>query len=339
MTATKNSRFIGFTRLKAAISMRQVLERYGLLERLRPSGDSLSGTCPLHDGHNPTQFRVSLSKNCYICFGDCHSGGSIVDFVSRKEGIGIREAGLLLQDWFGLNPDDDPDPASGKQSPRIPQMTNVIPFTKTSNPPLRFTLGPLDEAHPYLKERGLTPETISEFGVGCCPHGTLRGWIALPIQDVQGHIVAYAGRYPGDPPDGLPKYRLPRGFRKSLELFNQHRAATETTSEPLVVVEGFFGCMRVWQAGHRRVVSLMGSMLSRGQEDRIADLTGDDGHVLLLFDEDAAGRKGRAEARERLSRRVSVSVVRLAEGRQPDSLDADELLRLIGTPAPEQEAA
>jgi hypothetical protein len=47
---------------------------------------------------------------------------------------------------------------------------------------------------------------------------------------------------------------------------------------------------------------------------------------VLLFDEDAAGRKGRSEARERLSRHVAVSVIRLNDGQQADSLAADELL-------------
>ena len=339
MTETKNGRFIGFERLKQSVTIQQVLERYGLLEQLRRSGDSLGGVCPLHGGHNPTQFRVSLSKNCWICFGDCHAGGSIVDFVSRKEGIGIREAALRLQDWFNLNPDDDPKPANGMQIPRIPQSANVILFIKTSNPPLRFALGALDGAHPYLKERGLTPETISAFGAGCCPHGTLRGWIAIPIHDAKGRIVAYAGRYPGNPPDGLPKYRLPRGFRKSLELFNQHRAAKAGSSELLVVVEGFFGAMRVWQAGHRRVVSLMGSMLSAAQEERIVEMVRPEGRVRLLFDEDGAGRKGRAESRERLSKRTSVGVIRLEDGQQPDAIEPQELLRFIGQHSEEEVAA
>jgi DNA primase len=314
-----NKTFIGFARLKQSVTMEQVLERYGLLETLRRSWDSLSGACPLHRGHNQTQFRVSLTKNCWICFGDCHAGGSIIDFVSRMENVGIREAGLLLQDWFSLKP------LNGEEIPK----PVVVPFKKESNPALRFSLEGLDGAHPYLKQRGLTAETIGTFGVGCCQHGTLRGWIAIPIHDAKGQVVAYAGRWPGTPPEEQPKYRLPRGFRKSLELFNQHRAMKERSSEPLVVVEGFFGCMRVWQAGHRRVVSLMGSQLSPAQEQRIIQQAGKDGHVLLLFDEDAAGRKGRSEAQERLSKHIAVSVIRLEDGQQPDSLAADELLALI----------
>jgi len=42
--------------------MTQVLDRYGLLERLKRSGANLSGVCPVHHGHNPGQFRVSISK-------------------------------------------------------------------------------------------------------------------------------------------------------------------------------------------------------------------------------------------------------------------------------------
>ena len=318
-----NKTFIGFDRLKQSVTMEQVLGRYGLLEKLRRGGDSLSGACPVHRGHNRTQFRVSIIKNCWICFGDCHAGGSIVDFVSRMEKVGIREAGLLLQDWFNL------EPGNVNDAPRPRVKEKVIPSQKETNPPLRFSLGALDGAHLYLAQRGLTTETISTFGIGCCPHGMLRGWIAIPIHDAKGQVVAYAGRWPGTPPDEQPKYRLPRGFRKSLELFNQHRAVQENPDEPLVVVEGFFGCMRVWQAGHRRVVSLMGSRLSAAQEERIVQLAGDNGQVVLLFDEDGAGRKGRQEALERLSKHVTVSVIRLEDGQQPDSLAADELMGLI----------
>lgn len=339
MSENNKSRFVGFDQLKQSISMQQVLERYGLLEKLRRSGESLSGVCPLHRGHNPTQFRVNLSRNCWICFGDCHTGGSIIDFVARMEGLTVREAGMQLQDWFNLQPGDGPQGGNGKVIPHIALQTKPSPPVRLANAPLGFSLGPLDGAHGYLKERGLTAETIATFGIGCCAHGSLRGWIAIPIHNANGKLVAYGGRWPGVPPEGTPKYRLPRGFRKSLELFNQHRAGSEDSSEPLVVVEGFFGAMHVWQAGHRRVVSLMGSMLSSVQEKRIVEMVGPGGRVLLLFDEDGAGRKGRGETQERLSKRVSVGVIRLEEGQQPDSIDPQELLRLISQHSEEEVAA
>ena len=180
MSENNKSRFVGFDQLKQSISMQQVLDRYGLLEKLRRSGESLTGPCPLHQGHNPTQFRVSLLKNCWICFGDCHGGGSILDFVARMEGITVREAGMQLQDWFNMRAGNGAQGGNSKVIPHPAMQTRPSAPVRLTNAPLRFALGPLDGAHPYLKERGLTAETITSFGIGCCAHGLLRGWIAIP---------------------------------------------------------------------------------------------------------------------------------------------------------------
>src|ERR1700741_2970407 len=97
------------------------------------------------------------------------------------------------------------------------------------------------------------------FGLGYCPFGSMAGRIAIPIHNRNGKLVAYAGRWPGVLPRIRPKYKLPRSFRKTRELFNLHRALTVAHESSLKVVEGFFGCMAVWQAGFRRTVALMGS--------------------------------------------------------------------------------
>ena len=318
-----NNKFVGFAALKAAVTIEQVLERYGLLTSLRRSGDSLSGPCPLHGGHNATQFRVSLSKNCFNCFGDCHRGGSIVDFVSLKERVGIRDAALLLQDWFHVQPNR----SNVQQRPPANGESRAEPG---ENQPLGFTLDDLDWKHPYLKERGLNDESMRVFRLGYCRHGLLAGRIAIPIHNAHGELIAYCGRWPGEPPAPEPKYKLPRGFRKSLELFNLHRAKEADARLPLVVVDGFFDCIKVRQAGHRRVVSLMGSTLSAAQQELIERTVGPGGRVVILFDEDDAWRKCRAEARERLSELLEVRVVRFGlEGQQPDNIVPERLLELI----------
>lgn len=333
---SNHNAFVGFDAIKQSVSMAQILDRYGLTARLHRSGDSLSGPCPIHSGHNKTQFRVSLSKNCWICFGDCNSGGSVIDFVSRKEGVGIREAALLIQRWFNIQPaggNNSGRKASGaRYAPAKPKtaVSGNSALPHESNSPLRFGLRNLDNTHPYLVQRGLSEQTIQTFGLGYCAVGMFAGRIVIPIHNRNGQLVGYAGRWPGQPPDGQPKYKLPMGFRKSLELFNQHRVLEAEPVGPLVVVEGFFGCMRVWQAGHKRVVSIMGSMMSEAQEELIVQAAGPGGRVLLLFDEDAAGRKGRTDACQRLSKRVRADVVAFdKEGTQPDHLPPEELLALL----------
>ena len=128
----------------------------------------------------------------------------------------------------------------------------------------------------------------------------------------QGQLIAYAGRWPGDdPPEGEDKYRFPPHFKKSLVLYNLHRAR-EHASDGLIVVEGFFsGVFALWQKGRKNVVAIMGSSLSEAQERLIVETVGQRGRVLLAFDADAAGRKGMQDAAARLVSQVFVRTLAL----------------------------
>ena len=328
MNATVTNELVDFTTIKQSVSMEQVLDHYGLTPRLRRSTDGFRGVCPIHGGHNPTQFCVSITRDCWVCFGDCNEGGSVLDFVRRMEKVSLREAAQLIQQWFGIQPLADDNPRNDEVAYR-PEVADEL-HKCVPNPPLRFALSDLDTRHPYLALRGLLPETIATFGLGYCTKGLMAGRIAIPIHNADGQVVAYAGRWPGTPPDDRPKYLFPRGLRKSLELFNCQRAAAAEPQTVLVVVEGFFGCMKVWQAGFRRVVAVMGSSMSDAQENLIVNAVGPDGKVLLMFDEDGAGRAGREKAALRLARRVQVEVIELEiEGTQPDHLPGREIMGLL----------
>jgi len=341
--------FIDFRTIKAAVSMEQVLEHYGLKDTLRPSGnDSLTGCCPIHKGTNPTQFRVSRSKNCWKCFSDCRCGGNVLDFISRMEGVPIHKAALLAAEWFNVHlvaPTRQApvgraargsfETGGGGEAPPVQQsaeqeVPTPRPESSEPNKPLEFALKHLDPKHPYLTERGLRPESVELFGLGHCPKGILAGRIAIPIHNGSGDLVAYAGRWPGQPPEQKPKYQLPKGFRKSQEVFNLHRAKAADQTTPLIIVEGFFDCMKVWQAGIPRVVALMGSALSSAQEEQIAECVGSRGQIALMLDEDEAGISAREEALRRFASRSFVRVVELKDfGRQPDELSDAQLQELL----------
>ena len=57
--------------------------------------------------------------------------------------------------------------------------------------------------------------------------------------------MAYAGRWPVQPPEDAPTYKLPAGFKKSLEPFNLRRTIQEPPDRTLVIVEGFFDCIKL----------------------------------------------------------------------------------------------
>lgn len=336
--------FVDFKQVKSSVTMLQVLERYSLVDTLKQTGDRLSGPCPIHEGKNPTSFRVSISKNCFNCFGSCGRGGNVIDFVALMEDIDFRDAALRLQEWFLAGPavparkgtrasrqrrkpaesptsTSDPESESAESAPEI---------TGDTNPPLSFELKTLKTDHPYPIERGLEPATIEHFGIGHCSRGMLRGHIAIPIHNGKGELVAYAGRWPGNPPEGTPKYKLPKGFRKALEIYNLHRALQEDPELPLVIVEGFFDCFALWQAGISKCVALMGCSMSDEQERLLADSLPQDTTIELLFDNDDAGSIGATSVAQRLARFTTVRIISLPKGiRQPDELSEDDMAEVF----------
>ena len=173
-------------------------------------------------------------------------------------------------------------------------------------------------------------ETLVDFGVGYCTKGTMAERIAIPIHNVEGEVLAYAGRYPyEDLPEDTPKYKLPQGFRKSLELFNLDRAIKEPG--PLVIVEGFFDCMKLHQHGCRKVVALMGSTLSAAQEELIKRHTNRHSQVIILLDENDAGRAGRDDIACRLAKSCFVTAhVFDQPDMEPEHMSQEEVQQLIG---------
>ena len=90
----------------------------------------------------------------------------------------------------------------------------------------------------------------------------------------------------------------------------------------MIVVEGFFDCLRMRQAGWASVVALLGTEL---YEHPAELLQARFGRVLLMLDGDEAGRLGWDRVAARLRNRCEVGVIQLPEGEQPDQLPESEL--------------
>jgi DNA primase len=307
---------VSFADVKAAVSMRLVLEDYGVLEKLRRSGrEQYRGRCPIHRGEGRDAFHAHLGKNVFHCFA-CGAGGNVLDLVAELEQCSAREAALRLQRRYvagGWAAPQQSQPGEGK----------LVTEKRKGNPVLPFSLPGLLAEHPYVSGRGLSPETASRFEIGYhAGAGIMAGRLAIPIHDEHGRLVAYCGRSVDTEP---PRYKFPAGFRKSAVLFNYHRAAAGDDRR-VVVVEGFFDCMRVHQAGFTSVVALMGSALSPQQGEFLA---GRFAEIVLMLDGDPAGQAGARDAVARLARRRSVHQVLLAPGRQPDQMSDEEIRQAL----------
>jgi DNA primase len=263
--------YIDFRFVKANASFDALLQRYRI--ETKGTGDERTALCPFHEESKPS-FKVNLRKGGFHCFG-CGAKGNVLDFVAKLEGCDLREAAVIVAEASGISLSERTEGAetrlNGRKgagahnrpetAPTAPQAATgarkrAAPGKETAeeppparperNAPLSFRLK-LDPAHPYLRSR-LSGPLIQHFELGYCDRGLLKSRIAIPIHDDDGELVAYAGRWAdADVPEDVEKYLLPLKFRKSLVLFNLSRLARPV--EHVVVVEGFFGAMRLHGLG------------------------------------------------------------------------------------------
>ncbi len=166
---------------------------------------------------------------------------------------------------------------------------------------------------------------------GLLPGGLMKARIAIPVHNACGDLVAYAGRWIGEAPEGERKYKLPMGIVKTAVLFNLNRAKEPTRGKgELIVTEGYFTVFKLFQYGVENAVALMGAHLSEQQKELLVETLGPQGRVVLLFDNDEAGQAGSAKAAEELINQLFVKVVKLPERvAQPDELTDEELQRIV----------
>jgi DNA primase len=301
--------------IKRSVTMQSVLRHYQV--KLQRNGrDQYRGCCPIHRGDSHDAFHVNSARNIFHCFA-CGAGGSVLDFISAMEVCSLFEAAQKLQAMT----------CSSTPLSLTPNGKELVTERRKVSSPLNFKLTGIDHAHPYLAERGISEKTAIKFGVGFyAGPGLMHGRLVIPIHNCDGELVAYCGR---SVDQRQPRYRVPPAFAKSEVLFNMHRASSGQHNL-VVVVEGFFDCMNVHQAGVQSVIGLMGSALYEPQRHVLLERFR---HVILLLDGDATGRKASAAIAQKLRPHCQVRVILLPDGVQPDQLPAQEIREALQSPA------
>jgi len=321
------SPWVDFREIKQSVGIEQVLAVYRLqLKRVRRN--YLRGRCPLPthcSARSQQSFGVDTVKNVWACHSAscCQArggrvGGNVLDLVACLERCSIRDAALRLQarcSSVGAISFYDQLVSKGREGSSSREPLAPLPFSLSVS------------WHPYLQQRGVQPATAARFGVGYyAGSGFLRHRILFPLHDGDGRRVAYAGR---SLDDSEPHYLFPPGFPKSQVIFNLHRAVEEAVGQArgAIVVEGFFDCLRMHQSGYRNVVALMGSSLSEAQEKLLLERFRE---LVLMLDGDETGRRASRQLATQLQRKVSLSIVQVPSGRQPDQLSSEEIERILG---------
>jgi DNA primase len=330
--------WVDYKEVKAAVSMEMVLDRYGVAVR-RVNKTYLRGKCPLPTHASDTSkesFGVQTEKNTWACQSQScvkarggRRGGNVLDFVAVMESCTVRDAALKLQNWFMDEDAKNKNGAAASPPELVAEKKELVGEHARDegtgeNRPLPFALKGIDSSHPYLSHRGITRETAEYFGVGFFSgKGSMSGRIVIPIHNAAGDLVAYAGRALDEAVE--PRYKFPAGFNKSLELFNLHRAIENGSRGVVIVVEGFFDAMKIYQAGFPSVVALMGSSLSDVQAEKLGGFD----KALLMLDADEAGVEATPKIIAQVARHLLVRVAAVPQGKQPDLLSSEDIERIL----------
>lgn len=97
---------VDFAAIRRQVTMREVLNHLGHLDRLAGAGPQRRGPCPLHaEEHSRSRsFSVNLDKNVCQCFHPpCGLKGNVLDLWARYHGLPLREAALNLAETFALD--------------------------------------------------------------------------------------------------------------------------------------------------------------------------------------------------------------------------------------------
>lgn len=307
--------WIEFASIKQTVPLMKVLERYHIAGLRRSGKNQWRGRCPLHGGEGREAFHVNTAQQVFHCFA-CGAGGTVLDLVAALEHCAVREAAERLVLAWGV-------PADHSGGAVVARREATVTKKREGLRPLPFRLRGVDSRHQYVSARGISERTADTFGIGFyAGPGLLTRRLVIPIHNEAGQLVAYCGRSV----DGTePRYKFPTGFAKSQVLFNLHRASSGG-KKTAIVVEGFFDCLKVHQAGFGSVVALMGAVLYDRQQSLLTERFR---QIILMLDGDETGRRASAVIAARLERLVAVRVIELAASMQPDQLSAQTLQEIL----------
>jgi len=336
------------TEVKQRLDIVEIVSEYVTLQK---AGRNFKGLCPFHSEKHPS-FFVFPAQQSWHCFGACGTGGDILSFIMKKEGIDFGQALRLLAQKGGitLSPLEGPSKAVDEKKERLFQINEAA--TEYYHHLLSSTKAG-EAARSYLARRKVMPETIKEFRLGFSPdawetvknyllgkgytekelaevgliiekeeggsYDRFRNRLMFPICDIQGRVAGFGARALDD---SLPKYiNSPQTsiFDKSSILYGVDKAKSAIRKKNLVViVEGYMDVLTAHQHGWQNVVASMGTSLTEKQVEGIKRLTN---NITLALDADLAGEEATLRGRAILAySNAEANVILLPPGKDPDEV-------------------
>lgn len=192
--------------------------------KVQKAGRNFKARCPFHNEKTPS-FYISPERQSWHCFG-CNKGGDMFSFVQDIEGIEFIEAMRLLAAKAGVQVEERRPQDAHLKSQRQALLAVTELSAKFFEKQLWHGASGA-KALAYLRERGMTDDTIKAWRLGWAPndwraltgflqdqkvspetivaagmaidrtgraHDRFRSRIMFPIADANGQVVGFTGR-------------------------------------------------------------------------------------------------------------------------------------------------
>jgi len=319
--------------------------------QLKKTGGTYQGCCPFHDEKTPS-FHVynEADPAHYHCYG-CGAHGDAINFLKESTHLSFNDAVETLAKRYGL--EIPRDPVAQQNINRYKPLHDASDFAAQAFQQALANHPQREVALTYLKNRGVSAEMISLYGIGFAPpsrnflqdqclgnqlsalletrlvgekegrhYELFQNRLMFPIRDSRGRTVAFGGRSLGQ--DRSKYINSPENpiFHKSQQLYGLWEARKQSkTLEQLIVVEGYLDVVSLAQFGITNAVAAMGTATN---EENLSLLLTTAPDIVFCFDGDKAGLAAANKALQNLLPLYrdgqKVSFLILPESEDPDSL-------------------
>ncbi len=298
--------------IKSRIDIADFIGQYVPLQK---AGRSFKAPCPFHSERTPS-FIVTPDRQSWHCFGACGTGGDVISFVMRNDGLEFPDALKLLAERTGVKLRERR--VSEEDDRRRARLVAANEAAADWFSCLLVEPGGR-AALEYLERRGIDSAAAKTFRLGYSPpewhglqerlsnsfsdqelldagllvkgdsstHDRFRGRLMFAIADAKGRVVGFGARALDD---SQPKYLNTQQtalFDKGglLYMLNASQESIRNGGQA-VIVEGYMDAIAAHQHGFNNVVAQMGTALTERQvrlAKKLAPV------VVLALDADAAG--------------------------------------------------
>lgn len=330
-------------RVKEKLSIVDVISPYVKLTR---AGKNFKGLSPFNKEKTPS-FYVNAERGSYYCFSS-NQGGDIFTFIEKMEGVDFKGALRILAEKAGVEIVYEGAKDKGKTDRVREAIAAAESFYRTK------LAGSPGET--YALSRGLTLETIQNFGLGYAApewralleHLTAQGFtveellagglvkeaegksgtyydrfrdrLMFPIRDASGRTVGFTGRALSKEEQAKylnsPETEL---FRKSSILYAMDRAKDAIRQRGFaILMEGQMDVLHAHQAGFENAVAVSGTALT---PEHLSLLKRYSENLMLALDADRAGLAATEKhTHAALGSGMRVKAILLPDGKDPADL-------------------